>query len=148
MKEMVKINWWQQNKGKVCLVFLIMLVFILLVFFLLVPRITLKGKSTIIVNRNGKYKEPGYKASYLFDSLTDKVKVSGNVNSKKDGIYYITYKVKGPIITISTKRKVEVKDIEPPVLTLEGGEDVFICPNSKYEELGYKIGRASCRERV
>ena len=36
MKEMVKINWWQQNKGKVCLVFLIMLVFILLVFFLLV----------------------------------------------------------------------------------------------------------------
>ena len=132
------INWWQQNKGKICLVFLIMLVFILLVFFLLVPRITLKGKSTIIVNRNGEYKEPGYRASYLFDSLTDKVKVSGNVNSKKDGVYYITYKVKGPIITISTKRKVEVKDIEPPVITLEGGADVFICPNSKYEELGYK----------
>ena len=91
MGKNMEINWWQQYKGKICLVFLIMLVFILLVFFLLVPRVTLKGKSTIIVNRNGEYKEPGYQASYLFDSLTDKVKVSGNVNSKKDGIYYITY---------------------------------------------------------
>lgn len=73
-----------------------------------------------MLNINSEYKEPGYHASYLFDDLTDKVKVSGKVNNKKDGVYYLTYKVKGPFITVSTKRKVEVKDIERPVITLEG----------------------------
>ena len=126
------------NKRKIGLVFLIMLVVILLIFFLLIPRISLKGKTTIMLNINSEYKEPGYHASYLFDNLTDKVKVSGKVNNKKDGVYYLTYKVKGPFITVSTKRKVEVKDIERPVITLEGGNETYICPNSKYKELGYK----------
>ena len=126
------------NKRKIGLVFLIMLVVILLIFFLLIPRISLKGKTTIMLNINSEYKEPGYHASYLFDGLTDKVKVSGKVNNKKDGVYYLTYKVKGPFITVSTKRKVEVKDIEKPVITLEGEKDTYICPNSKYKELGYK----------
>ena len=126
------------NKRKIGLVFLIMLVVILLIFFLLIPRISLKGKTTIMLNINSEYKEPGYHASYLFDDLTDKVRVSGKVNNKKDGVYYLTYKVKGPFITVSTKRKVEVKDIERPVITLEGGNETYICPNSKYKELGYK----------
>ena len=126
------------NKRKIGLVFLIMLVVILLIFFLLIPRISLKGKTTIMLNINSEYKEPGYHASYLFDNLTDKVKISGKVNNKKDGVYYLTYKVKGPFITVSTKRKVEVKDIERPVITLEGGNETYICPNSKYKELGYK----------
>lgn len=126
------------NKRKIGLVFLIMLVVILLIFFLLIPRISLKGKTTIMLNINSEYKEPGYHASYLFDDLTDKVRVSGKVNNKKDGVYYLIYKVKGPFITVSTKRKVEVKDIERPVITLEGGNETYICPNSKYKELGYK----------
>lgn len=133
---MEKVN--KLNKRKIGLVFLIMLVVILLIFFLLIPRISLKGKTTIMLNINSEYKEPGYHASYLFDDLTDKVKVSGKVNNKKDGVYYLTYKVKVPFITVSTKRKVEVKDIEKPVITLEGGNDTYICPNSKYKELGYK----------
>ena len=46
------------NKRKIGLVFLIMLVVILLIFFLLIPRISLKGKTTIMLNINSEYKEP------------------------------------------------------------------------------------------
>lgn len=134
MEKVNKSNW----KRKIALIILIMLVVIISIFFLLIPRINLKGKTTVMLNINSEYKEPGYQANYIFDNLTDKVKVTGKINNKKDGIYYLTYKVKGPFITVSTKRKVEVKDLESPVITLEGDKKTYICPNSKYKELGYK----------
>ena len=134
MEKVNKSNW----KRKIALIILIMLVVIISIFFLLIPRINLKGKTTVMLNINSEYKEPGYQANYIFDNLTDKVKVTGKINNKKEGIYYLTYKVKGPFITVSTKRKVEVKDLESPVITLEGDKKTYICPNSKYKELGYK----------
>ena len=134
MEKVNKSNW----KRKIALIILIILVVIISIFFLLIPRINLKGKTTVMLNINSEYKEPGYQANYIFDNLTDKVKVTGKINNKKDGIYYLTYKVKGPFITVSTKRKVEVKDLESPVITLEGDKKTYICPNSKYKELGYK----------
>ena len=59
------------------------------------PIITLKGDDKIKINVNNKYEEPGYKASDNYDGdITDKVEVTGNVDTSKVGEYSITYLVK------------------------------------------------------
>lgn len=58
------------------------------------PVINLLGNTTIYLNYNDKYNEPGYTAKDNCDGdLTDKVEVTGNVNNTV-GTHYITYKVK------------------------------------------------------
>ena len=59
------------------------------------PVITLKGSASTSIIVGGTYKEPGYTAiDNCDDDLTDKVEVSGTVDSGKTGTYEITYKVK------------------------------------------------------
>lgn len=57
------------------------------------PVIKLKGSTTITVKLNGKYNELGYTVSDNCEDLNDKVKVSGNVDTTKEGIYKLTYSV-------------------------------------------------------
>lgn len=74
-------------------------------------QIYLKGDSTISVKVNSEYKEPGYEAVDSVDSvLTDKVTISGTVDTKKVGTYIITYSVVNSSgVTTSVKRTVIVK---------------------------------------
>lgn len=74
-------------------------------------QIYLKGESTISVKVNSEYTEPGYEAVDSVDSvLTDKVTVSGRVDTKKVGTYIITYSVVNSSgVTTSVKRTVIVK---------------------------------------
>lgn len=58
------------------------------------PAIELKGNSTIYLYVGNSYNEPGYTASDNCDGdITDKVEVSGNVNTSSSGTYKITYSV-------------------------------------------------------
>lgn len=58
------------------------------------PEITLSGGSNYYVKLGSTYKDPGYKAIDNCDGdLTDKVEVSGKVDSSKEGKYSITYTV-------------------------------------------------------
>lgn len=58
------------------------------------PVITLKGSETMYVNLNGNYQEPGYTAIDNCDGdLTEKVVVTGTVDTKKLGTYTLTYQV-------------------------------------------------------
>ena len=66
----------------------------------MLPKIELKGKSEIIVNYKTDYKEKGYIASYNGKDLTKYVKVKGKVNTKKMGVYTITYEVKHILIIL------------------------------------------------
>lgn len=76
------------------------------------PVIELIGDKEIVINYNDKYKELGYKASDNYDGdITDKVKVKNTINTKKAGIYYVSYTVSdtnGNKTTI--KRKVIVNE--------------------------------------
>ena len=58
------------------------------------PKITLKGNSTIYMVVNTSYNEPGYEAiDECEGDLTDKVIVSGKVNTSATGTYTLTYTV-------------------------------------------------------
>lgn len=59
------------------------------------PVITLTKGEEITVVIDGKYKEPGYEVTDNYDTdLKDKVKISGEVDTSKEGNYEIKYTVK------------------------------------------------------
>ena len=74
--------------------------------------IYLKGDSTIYLNLNEEYEEPGYLVVDSIDSnLTDRVKTYQNINTKKKGTYKIVYMVTNSTgVTTSAKRTVIVMD--------------------------------------
>ena len=69
------------------------------------PVIKLNGGEEVYILLGGKYSEPGYVVSDNYDKeLDDKVEISGNVDTDKEGEYILTYKV-----TDSSGNKAEVK---------------------------------------
>ena len=123
---------------------LIVLLFILYSFIcssiilLKVDKIIVLKEDTVILSTLDEYKEPGYKANFLFFDFSNKVKVENNINYEKTGDYYVKYKLKLFLFEIQKERKVIIKDTTKPVITLKGEEEVKICPNKTYEEEGYE----------
>ena len=76
------------------------------------PLIELKGDKEIELNYSDNYKEEGYVATDNYDGdITKNVKIKNNVDTKKAGIYYITYTVKDSSSnSFSIKRKVIVNE--------------------------------------
>lgn len=76
------------------------------------PEIKLKGNEKVSINVGNEYKEEGATANDNYDGdLNDKIKINGEVNTKKVGTYEITYSVKDSSNNeASVKRKVEVKE--------------------------------------
>ena len=82
------------------------------------PELTLLGEASVTMTAGGEYKEPGYTASDNCDGdLTEKVEVSGAVDTKTPGTYVLTYSVTDSYQnTVSATREVIVKKA-PPVNT-------------------------------
>lgn len=120
--------------GSVMILFLV----VLLGYFFFVPKISLNGSDVIRISWKTRYEEKGYKGSYFFRDQTKRVKVKGKVDSEKVGTYIITYHLDSGMFHTRVKRRVEVVDLEKPVITLVGSEEVVICPSSIYQEEGYQ----------
>ena len=75
------------------------------------PTITLKGQAEISINVGDIYKDEGCIALDNYDGdITNKTSITGEVNTKKEGIYTITYKVADSSNNITeVTRKVIVK---------------------------------------
>lgn len=59
------------------------------------PVIELNGSGTVVLNVGESYKEQGATAKDERDGdLTDRLEISGNVNTNQEGTYTVTYKVK------------------------------------------------------
>ena len=75
------------------------------------PEIILYGKREYRIVKNGVYEEPGFKATYKDEDITNKVKVINKLDTSKTGDQYITYKVKSSSNNETTvKRKVTIFD--------------------------------------
>ena len=73
------------------------------------PVIELKGGSTITLTVGSSYSEPGYTATdNCLGDITERVEVSGTVNTSKSGTYNVTYKVSDGIHETVVTRKVSV----------------------------------------
>ncbi len=70
------------------------------------PEITLNGEETMLVGLGSEYTEPGATAVDTIDGdITDKLIITGNVNTSEAGTYTITYRVTNSNELISTKTR-------------------------------------------
>ena len=126
----------KNKKKKIIFIIIVSLILIsILGLYIVLPKIKLKGSSTIKIPYNKEYVEKGATAKWLNQDISNRIKISGKVNTKKIGKYTITYSVKKSFLkVVSKKRTVKVVDEKKPKITLEGDKDLTICPDSKYKE--------------
>ena len=88
------------------------------------PELTLKGESSITLAYGKKYEEPGYEAFDNCDGdITERVTVSGTVNTQKAGTYELTYTVEdsygntdSAVRTVKVNPKPQGKPSQPEVV--------------------------------
>lgn len=121
------------------LLFVIIIFFSFMFFKYFIPNIELLGDNSVKVLVGSSYEEIGYKAYTDYLDLTDKVVISGNVDTKKLGKYKLSYEINSLFFSDKVEREVLVIDEEAPVIELNGDNDVYLCPNSTYQEDGYRV---------
>ena len=115
------------------------------------PELRLNGDEEITLALGTDFEDPGYTATDDYDGdVTDKVVISGNVDSKKAGNYELTYTVQDSAGNVTTKkRKViyeEYADIEitlgsildgvTPQISLKGSNPYCMVKGTQYVEPG------------
>ncbi len=103
------------------------------------PQIKLKGKSLYEVQFGTTYNEPGYTALDNYDGdISDKVKITGEVNTNEFGLYKLYYTVTDSSENSVTKiRTVKIVDTTAPKITLTGKKKVIVKLGADYKEKGY-----------
>lgn len=80
------------------------------------PEITLLGEAHIMLKQNTTYKEAGFAALDNCDGdLTEKVTVSGEVDTGKAGTYVLTYTVEDSYGNLATAQRTVFVSAQPPV---------------------------------
>ena len=125
-------------KIKNILIFLILIIGIILIICnLFKNNLKIEIKNTIInVNSSDELQ---YTATFKNKDVTNKVKHTNNINKEKLGKYKVTFTYKDKSKEYKIKKKIEVKDIEKPVITLNKGKKLIIPINTKYTEPGYTV---------
>lgn len=87
------------------------------------PKIELKGNSSINLYVGDKYNEPGFIATDNYDGdITKNVEVKNNINTKKSGTYEITYSViDSSNNKFEVKRKIIIKEKPITITTKKTG---------------------------
>ncbi len=127
------------SKKSVIILSIISLIIVLLTVtvFVTFPKIKINGKENITLNLNEKYIEKNATSKAILGK-TKILKTNDKVNTKKIGTYKLFYKTNYLFFNIVKTRTVNVVDKTFPEIILEGDEEVYVCPNKEYEELGYK----------
>lgn len=103
------------------------------------PVITLNGEVDLKISTGEEYVEAGFVANDDCEGdISDKVVVSGKVDTANNGSYVITYAVKdsyGNECVIN--RNVTVQDITPPTISLKGDKNQYIKIGSTYSDPGF-----------
>ncbi len=130
-----------KNKKKLVIITLSVILFVgifIYTYFNFIFNLRIKGDSIIKLDYNSNYTEPGFKAFFLGEDLSDSVVVESNVDNTKLGVYTIKYSFKKNGLKKVIERKVEVVDRTSPVIKLKGELKKNICSNKEYIEEGYE----------
>lgn len=114
----------------------LILVFDLAVFRTFATNVIFRLVGGLTLEVDQEYDEPGFFASVLGQDLTDKVVVSGEVDTTKLGTYELEYKLDFLGKTHTLSRKVEVVDNTPPEISLNGDAEVKLYVGDEYTEEG------------
>lgn len=103
------------------------------------PVITLNGEADVKISTGEEYVEAGFVATDDCDGdISDKVVISGAVDTSKNGSYVIAYQVKDSYGNeCIVNRNITVQDIMPPSITLKGDKNQYIKLGSTYSEPGF-----------
>ncbi len=115
---------------------IIISVFVILIsilVFLLYPRVRFDNRNVNL----GEVYNPDVKVYNIFTDLSNRIRVSNNVDTSKLGSYDVKVEFKYFFINIKNKYAVEVVDKENPVINLVGSEIGRACPGKEYVEEGY-----------
>ena len=111
--------------------------FFIAFFFFLVPKVKLNDPIDKVININSVYSNEGVTIEDIFGNKMI-FKAISNIDTSKNSINKLDYIYKDNFFSFRIKQNVIVKDIESPKIILNGNEEEYYCPNSKYEEQGYK----------
>ncbi len=105
------------------------------------PQITLFGDNPLTINLNESFQEPGFSAIDNVDgNTTNKVKISGSVDTNQTGEYTLIYSVADSSGNEANATRVvkviEPIDTTPPEITLLGANPQEIIIGNSYIELG------------
>lgn len=119
-------------------VLLVVVILIKVIFFsgVFTPMMKLNGEKTMEVEVQDTFVDPGVKTRYHLSDFDEEVEVKQNVNTKKLGDYYVSYRAKAYDKTLT--RKVRVVDHVAPTITLKGNQKQRVFMNGAYEEAGYE----------
>lgn len=110
-----------------------LVVLVIICGYYVVPQVKLNGQTVMTINYKEKYTEEGYKAYFLNKDISDKVVVSGYVDSSKLGTYKIIYTIDG-IFKKKVTRTIKVKDISKPTLDVGNDENIYLCPGDEFKK--------------
>lgn len=127
----------EKKRKKLVIIVLAIIFLVAITIYIITPKIYLNGKKIVTINYNETYEDLGSTGKYLNKDVTDKINVSGEVNTKKVGTYKIKYNLKVSFWNITKTRVIKVVDSKKPKIKLEGDKKLNICPNGKFEEIGY-----------
>lgn len=111
----------------VCFIAIVMIGVVGYMFFKPEKTLELKGKKEMTIAMNQTYQEEG--------TNIEDVDVSGEVNTKKEGTYTLTYTYHKQ----SVKRTVKVVDTSNVVMNLNGSEETYVLQNEPYIESGCHV---------
>lgn len=122
----------------VLFVFLALLVICFLVINLIKPKISLNGLKEVEISYGTTYIEEGATANHLKKDVSNKIKITNNIDIDKIGDYQVVYTLNSGFYKIKKIRNVKVVDKVKPVIELDGDIELNLCPNDKFKEIGYK----------
>ena len=125
------------NKKHNKLIYLIPIFLTLLLIYLFIPKIKLIGSKKVNITYNTNYIESGYKASFLFKNITNKITIDSNIDNSKIGTYYINYNLKYGPLKFSKKRTINIIDDIKPVIEVDSKE-LKICPEASIPDINYQ----------
>ena len=134
-KEIREVNETKTKKSM--LISILLLTIIALIIYFLIPKISLQGDKNITISYNDIYKEPGYKASFLFKNITKNIIIDNKVKNGNIGTYKITYTYKLGFIKFKKVRTVNIIDNKKPEILLD--DEVTICPNDDISKIKYEV---------
>ncbi|MFM1918895.1 MAG: hypothetical protein RLZZ303_529 [Candidatus Hydrogenedentota bacterium] len=102
------------------------------------PTISLVGSQTVLLACGDTYTELGATAIDPAEGdITNRIQISGEVNTQSAGTYVITYGVTNAFEqTVSVQRVVTVTDTAPPEITLLGDETIIVECGTPFNDPG------------
>ena len=96
----------------------------------------LEGEEHIVLQLGEEYVDPGYTAASMQMDLSDRVQVEDNIDNSILGKYYVRYTLDFLNRRHGLERTIEVIDVIPPTITLNGDAEMTIYTDDEYIDPG------------